>query len=111
AGLTPFFTFFMPFFMKINVNDIESILTELLLARLDIDLIRKMASVDVQGTSDNGTNFSVQPFNDSLASFTLNYENGVPFINLEVGEHTALEIPLEGQEFTEKSGLEELFSI
>ncbi len=97
--------------MDLNKNDLESSLTDLLFSRLDFDAIRAVALVEVDHTYESGSNFSVRPFSDLLCEFTVSYTDRISFVNLEVAENTMLEVPLEGQEYTNKIGVEELLSL
>lgn len=97
--------------MNINVARVEAELTQLLedfVATFDLE---RLASISVRRDQNDGTDFRVEPLDDRCAEFWVNYLDGVRWINVYIAENTVLEIPLEGRQYTNKSGIEELTSI
>ena len=97
--------------MKLNVDNIEADLTRLLYERLSIASLERMASIVVKSEDNEGTSFSILPFDDKQAGAIVQYEDGSKWVNLDVAENTVLEIPLDGEQYTDKAGIEELFTI
>ncbi len=96
--------------MAINVNEIEAELTKCLITELNIHLLETKATV-VFEQEGSGRNFSVTPFNEYNPSIYVYYENGVPIVYITIGQNTVLEVPIEGNGYTDKNGELELLSI
>ena len=96
---------------KIRVANIETDLTQLLYERLNITALERLASVVVERTPGDGTEFSILPFDDKQAKVVVHYEDGVSWITVDVAENTVLEVPFDGNQYTDINGIQELISI
>ncbi len=97
--------------MDIDISNVETELTALLQNFAERFALKEMASITIRRDQETGTDFRIEP-NDSVnARFWVNYLNNTSWINLYLAENTFMEIPLEGNQYTDKEGVEELFCI
>jgi hypothetical protein len=96
--------------MAIEADNIEDGVTSILIKELNIPCLEAKACVTFQREGD-GQNFSVVPFDSRYPCIYLYYQNGEAIVFLTIGENTLLEIPLDGNGYTDKLDEYELITI